>query len=101
MLNASGNKPAEYLIKCGLKLSDATSLLLAIASEDRSQAAQTLKGIITDDQIQQLLAMTHDKIPHSYLLVYTELVDDNLMLAFTGHWNIKKIEEINTVILIC
>ena len=40
--------------------------------------------------------MTHDKHPHSYVLVYTELVDDNLMLAFTGHWNIKKIEEINS-----
>jgi len=95
MLNASGNKPTEYLVKCGLKLSTATSLLLAIAPEDRSQAAQTLKGIISDDQIKTLLSMTHDKHPHSYVLVYTELVDDNLMIAFTGHWNIKKIEEIN------
>jgi len=96
MLNASGNKPAEYLVKCGLKLSDATTLLLAIASENKTQAAQTLKGIITDDQIQTLLSMTHDKIPHSYVLVYTELVDANLMIAFTGHWNIKKIEDINS-----
>ena len=55
MLNSSGNKPAEYLVKCGLKLSDATTLLLAIASQDRAQAAQTLKGIITDDQIETLL----------------------------------------------
>jgi hypothetical protein len=96
MLNASGNKPAEFLVRCGLKLSDATTLLLAIASETRSQAAQTLKGIISDNQIQMLLSMTHDKIPHSYVLVYTELVDDNLMIAFTGHWNIKKIEDINS-----
>ncbi len=96
MLNASGNEPAEYLVKCGLKLSDATTLLLAIASETKTQAAQTLKGIITDDQINTLLSMTHDKIPHSYVLVYTELVDDNLMIAFTGHWNIKKMEDINT-----
>jgi len=95
MINASGNKPAEFLVKCGLKLSDATTLLLAIASEDRDQAAQTLKGIITDDQIHTLLSMTHDKHPHSYVLVYTELVDDNLMLAFTGRWNIKKMEDIN------
>jgi len=95
MLNASGNKPAEYLVKCGLKLSDATTLLLAIAPETKIQAAQTLKGIISDDQIRTLLSMTHDKIPHSYVLVYTELVDDNLMIAFSGHWNIKKIEDIN------
>ncbi len=60
-----------------------------------SEASQTLKGIISDDQIQTLLSMTHEKDPHSYVLVYTELVDDNLMIAFTGHWNIKKIEEIN------
>ncbi len=95
MLDSSGNKPAEYLVKCGLKLSDATTLLLAIASENKVQAAQTLNGIITDDQIQTLLAMTHGKNPHSYLLVYTELVDDNLMIAFNGRWNIKKIEQIN------
>ncbi|MBF0571680.1 MAG: hypothetical protein HQL12_07370 [Candidatus Omnitrophica bacterium] len=96
MLNASGNKPAEYLVKCGLRLSDATTLLLAIASENKPQAAQTLKGIIRNDQIQALLSMTHDKHPHSYVLVYTELVDDNLMIAFTGRWNIKKMEEVNS-----
>jgi len=95
MLNSSGNKAAEYLVKCGLKLSDATTLLLGITSENREQAAQTLKGIITDDQINTLLALTHGKNPHSYVLVYSELVDDNLMIAFTGRWNIKKIEEIN------
>jgi dolichyl-diphosphooligosaccharide--protein glycosyltransferase len=95
MLNTSGNHAADFLVKCGLKLSDATTLLLAIASENTSEAAQTLKGIISDDQIHTLLSMTHGKNPHSYVLVYTELVDDNLMLAFTGRWNIKKIEEIN------
>ena len=40
--------------------------------------------------------MTHDQHPHSYVLVYTELIDDTIMLAFTGRWNIKKIEEINS-----
>jgi hypothetical protein len=96
MLNSSGNKAAEFLVQCGLKLSDATTLLLAIASEDKAQAAQTLKGIISDAQIQTLLAMTHDQHPHSYVLVYTELVDDNLMIVFNGRWNIKKIEQINS-----
>jgi len=95
MINASGNTPAEYLVRCGLKLSDAVTLLLSIVSEDKTDAAQTLKGILPDDQIQTLLSMTHDKIPHSYILVYTELVDDTIMIAFTGRWNIKKIEEIN------
>ena len=52
MLNSSGNEAADYLVKCGLKLSDATTLLLAIASEDKIQAAATLKGIINDEQIQ-------------------------------------------------
>jgi hypothetical protein len=96
MLNSSGNKPAEFLVKCGLKLSDATTLLLAIASEDKTQAAQTLKGIISDDQIRTLLSLTHGKNPHSYVLVYTELVDDAVMVSFAGRWNIKKIEEINS-----
>jgi len=95
MINSSGNKAAEYLVQCGLKLSDATNLLLAIAPQTREQAALTLKGIITDDQINTLLSLTHGSNPHSYVLVYTELMDANLMLAFYGHWNIKKMEEIN------
>ena len=96
MLNSSGNKAAEYLVKCGLKLSDATSLLLTIASENKSEAAGTLKGIINENQIRTLLSLTHDKHPHSYVLVYTELVDDAIMIAFTGRWNIKRIENINS-----
>jgi len=95
MLNASGNKPTEFLVQCGLKLSDATTLLQAIASESRDQAATTLKGILNNNQIQTLLSLTHNKHPHSYVLIYTELVDSNLILAFSGHWNFKKIEEIN------
>ncbi|MBF0505002.1 MAG: hypothetical protein HQL14_07865 [Candidatus Omnitrophica bacterium] len=95
MLNSSGNRPAEFLMQCGLKLSDATTLLHAIASESRDQATGTLKGILNDDQIHNLLLLTHQKHPHSYVLIYTELVDGNLMLAFSGRWNIKKIEEIN------
>jgi hypothetical protein len=95
MLNASGNKPTEFLVQCGLKLSDATTLLQAIASESREQAAATLKGILNDNQIQTLLSLTHNKHPHSYVLVYTELVDSNPILAFSGRWNFKKIEEIN------
>jgi len=95
MINSSGNRAAEFLVKCGLKLSDATTLLMAIASEDRAEATQTLKGIIRDDQINELISMIFDKHPHSYVLVFNELVDDNLMLAFTAHWNIKKMESIN------
>ncbi|MBF0512369.1 MAG: hypothetical protein HQL13_08625, partial [Candidatus Omnitrophica bacterium] len=95
MINSSGNKPAEYLVKCGLKLSDATSLLLSIAAQNKTDAAQTLKGIINDEQIKTLLHMTHGQKPHSYVLAYTELIDDNMMLAFTSRWNIKKIEDIN------
>ena len=95
MLNASANKPVAFLVQCGLKVSDATTLLNAIASQSRNQAAVTLKGILNDDQIAALLLMTHHQHPHSYVLVYTELVDSNLMLAFSGRWNFKKIEEIN------
>lgn len=95
MLNSNGNQAAEFLVKCGLKLSDAASILLVIAGQDALQAAQSLKGILNDDQIKTLLAMTHGKNPHSYVLVYTELIDDNMMVAFSGRWNIKKVEEIN------
>ncbi|MDE2028344.1 MAG: hypothetical protein KGJ11_07365, partial [Candidatus Omnitrophica bacterium] len=95
MLDSSDNRAAQYLVKCGLKLSDAAALLSAIAAQDKEQAAQTLKGILDRDQIQTLLSMTHGKKPHSYVLVYTELVQDNAMIAFSGRWNIKKMEEIN------
>ncbi len=95
MLNTGGNRAAEYLVHSGLKLSDAASLLLAVAPLDRAQAGQFLKGILSDKQIAELLPLTHGQAPHSYVLVYNELVDDNLMIAFTGRWNIKKIEQVN------
>ena len=96
MLNSSGNNPAEYLSQCGLKLSDAVSLLLTIASEDKPHATQTLQGILNKGQIHTLLSLTHDKRPSSYVLVYTELVDDMIMIDFAGRWNIKKMEDINS-----
>ena len=96
MLNTSGNDASSFLTqKCGLKLSDAVNLLMAIAPEDKQAAAVTLKGILNPDQIRSLLLLTHGPKPHSYVLIYTELVEANAMLAFSAHWNIKKIEEVN------
>ncbi|MDE1920658.1 MAG: hypothetical protein KGJ09_04535 [Candidatus Omnitrophica bacterium] len=95
MLNSSGNEAAEYLVKCGLKLADAVALLKTIAPQDRAQAEQTLEGTISGPQIKKLLSLIRGKKPHSYVLVYTELVKDNAMIAFNGRWNIKKMEEIN------
>jgi len=46
-------------------------------------------------QIDKILALTHDRPPPSYLLIYKEFVENNLQLKFIGQWNFKAIAEIN------
>ncbi len=96
MLNLSGNRAADYLTTvCGLKLSQASALIHAIAPRQVPQARLLLKPFLSPEQINHLLMLTHAGHPHSYLLIYNELVDDNLILKFTGGWSFSKIESLN------
>ncbi len=95
MLNLSGNRAVDFLTKQGLKTSQAVALIHLITAQTTSQAKETLKPYFNNDIITQLLGFTHGGNPHSYVLVYNELVDDNIGLVFTAHRDFAKIEAIN------
>ncbi len=95
MLNSSGNKAVDFCLSRGLSLSQSVAVLHAIAPKDRPSAANFLTAFLDPAAIQQLLALTHDGTPHSYVLIYTEIVDQNIGLVFAARWNFQKIEMIN------
>ena len=95
MLNLSANKATEFLTGHGLKTSQAVALLKTIAGQTPAQARQTLKAFLNAEDVEHVLLLTHGGRPHSYLLVYNEIVDTNLGLAFVGRRDFQKIEMIN------
>ncbi len=95
MMNLSGNHAVTYLTQNGFEVSQAVMLLHAIAPRTPADATVFLKSFLKDQQIRELLTLTHAGHPHSYVLLYNELVDENLILTFTGRWNFKKVEDIN------
>ncbi len=95
MLNTSSNKAAEFLEGRGWPLSRAVPLLTDICTLSRSEAAQHLKKILTPADARDLLKLTHGAPPPSYILIYNENVDGNVLLGYVGKWDFAKIERIN------
>ncbi len=95
MLNSSGNQAADFLIGRGLKTSKAVALLTAIAGQPEARALDILKPYLKGEDSAHLLELTRGGDPHSYVLVYNELVDQSLGLVFTGVRDFAKIEQIN------
>ncbi len=96
MLNTSANEATDYLQSLGLDLARAIDILRAIIPLSKKEAASFLqKSKLTPDQADRLLQLTHAAPPPSYLLIYNELVEKNLVLSFVDRWNFKKIEEIS------
>ncbi|MBI3602318.1 MAG: hypothetical protein HY209_05435 [Candidatus Omnitrophica bacterium] len=96
MINVSGNKAVDFLTAKGLKTSRAVALLSTIASKTNQEARGLLQAVFhNDEDVQTLLALIRGGFPHSYVLLYNELVDENLGLAFMGRWNIQRMEMLN------
>ena len=96
MLNNSANQATEYLQTQGLPLSRSVEVLKAITKLSPIEAKFALNPILKDpEKITHLTDLTHSTPAPSYLFLYNEFVENNLQLSFIGHWNFKKIEEIN------
>ncbi|MBF0569680.1 MAG: hypothetical protein HQL18_02760 [Candidatus Omnitrophica bacterium] len=96
MMNTSSNKAAEYLQSIGWQLSRAVPLLREITARDKNEARDYLKDLLTSEQTEKLLALTHGTPPPSYMLIYHENVDGNVLLAYLGKWNFEKVEKLNS-----
>ncbi|MBF0594387.1 MAG: hypothetical protein HQL22_05405 [Candidatus Omnitrophica bacterium] len=95
MLNLSSNNAAEYLQKRGIRLSTAVPLLCHTTRLDRASAYLAYKNTLSVRDADELIKMTHGTPPPSYVLIYNEIVDGNVMLGYLGKWDFKKIEMLN------
>lgn len=95
MLNDSANLATDYLQSLNIDLSKTVEILKEITPLNKEEARNQLTGLLQPNQIDHLLKLTHETPPPSYLLIYNELVEKNLVLSFVDRWNFKKIEQIN------
>ncbi|MBF0490420.1 MAG: hypothetical protein HQL15_07335 [Candidatus Omnitrophica bacterium] len=96
MLNLSGNKAVDFLTSKGLKTSQAVALLSTIASRTNAEALSMIEAVLNNkEDARNLLTIIRGGSPHSYVLLYNEMVDQNLGLSFMGKWNIKRVETLN------
>ena len=96
MLNSGANQATEYLVNKGYPLSQAVGIIKSIVSMNRTEAQRQLKQYLKGEQpIEELLTLTHQSPPPSYLFIYNDLIEKNIELSYVGKWDFKKVEEIN------
>ena len=96
MLNTSSNNAAQFLQGRGWPLSRAVPFLQQALQLDRNQARALYSSTMTTQEANTLLSMTHGIPPPSYMLIYNEIVDGNVLLGYIGKWDFKKIEALNS-----
>jgi hypothetical protein len=94
MLNNCANQAVDYLTGQGFKLSASIDILKIITPLSREQARQHLSGLLSPQQAEALLRLTHATPPPSYLLIYNDLVEKNIQLTYVANWNFHKLEMI-------
>ncbi len=98
MLNTSSNEAVLALEKKGWPLSKAVALIAGILPMERTEAKNILSKILSSEDATKILSLTHGKpgvLPPSYLLLYNELMDGNVLLAYLGKWDFAKVERLN------
>lgn len=96
MLNLSGDDAFGFLTQAGIKIPDAVDLILKIVRADRTVAFRELPAVLNVKQKNSLLDLTHGsgKMPSSYVLVYNDLVEQNLAVSVMAQWNFRKAAKI-------
>lgn len=92
MLNTSGDDASDLLERWGVKVPDAVDLILKIVRLSRPDALQVLPSFLTLAQKEELLDKTHGHhdLPPSYVLVYNDLVEQNLAMTVFANWDFRK-----------
>jgi len=96
MLNLSGDDALDFLQQKGMKISDAVELLSKIVRLGREKAFSLLPESLDQKQKKELLDKTHGQgqMPPSYVLVYNDLIEQNLAVSVMARWDFKKAQEI-------
>ena len=94
MLNTSGNKPVEFLLKNDIPLDKAVKILKEILPLSKKRAKQILHIYLSPEKVNRLLSLTHSFPPPAYCLIYNGLVKNTLGLYFVAKWDFKKAKEL-------
>lgn len=94
VLNTSGNDALLYLKSFGMEISEAVRLITSIAPLTIQEAARKMPAGMPPQVKNHLLELTHGKpMPPSYVLVYNDLIEQNLAVTMIARWNFQKARE--------
>lgn len=91
MLNHSGNDALLFLKAAGMDLTEAVNLITAVVSVPKEEAIAKLPADMPEHLKNRFLELTHGggKTP-SYVLVYTDMIHQNLAVTMIARWNFSK-----------
>jgi len=92
MINTSGDDAPELLERWGMDVPEAVDLILKVTPLSRPEALRNLPPAWTQDQKEEFLNKTHGRgdVPPSYLLIYNDLVEQNLAVTVVANWDFRK-----------
>jgi len=91
MLNHSGNDALLFLKAAGMDLDEAVRLISAAVSVPREEAFSALPEDMPVHLRNQFLDLTHGvSSSPSYVLVYTDMIQQNLAVTSIARWNFSK-----------
>jgi dolichyl-diphosphooligosaccharide--protein glycosyltransferase len=96
MINTSGEDAPDLLDRWGMEVPDAVDLLLKVTRLSRFEALRVLPSAWTSKQKEELLDKTHGRgdLPPSYLLIYNDLVEQNLAVTVVANWDFRKAKKL-------
>lgn len=94
MLNTSGNRALLFLKAFGIDVADAVDLIMSVVSLSRAEAETHLPAEMPEPLKKQFLDFTHGTLAApSYVLVYSDMIDQNLAVTMVSRWNFRKARE--------
>jgi dolichyl-phosphooligosaccharide-protein glycotransferase len=92
MLDHSGNRAADYLLKRGFPLHEAIDLIGSAVVLSRDAASNHLSNLMSELEKNELLDLTHGSglPPPGYVLIYDDIVSQNLALWYFAKWDFER-----------
>ncbi len=95
MLNNSGNRATELLLSNGIALEKAVDIIKKVVTLDKIDARYALSEYLNEAKIDELLKLTHDTPPPSYIFIYNDLIESTIGLYYIKNWDFVKAKTLN------
>lgn len=90
MLNSSGTEATDFILAQNYTAAETVSFLEKILPLDKKEAKNLAKKRLGKEKGKTLIRLTHGQPPPSYLLVYDELAEGAVGLAYVKNWDFDK-----------